>query len=77
MFTLPFSIFALVYIALGAGGLFVLWIYTDFRDKQLYDSRRRKLVYHCIRCDHLYTGTGENERKRCPRCQHDNHRLRF
>jgi DNA-directed RNA polymerase subunit RPC12/RpoP len=34
-------------------------------------------VFHCIRCDALYTAPTGTELCRCPKCGHQNGRLRF
>lgn len=72
-FTLDVIAYGLVVI-----GLFVvLWAYYDRRDRQLYDAVRRKITFHCIRCDHLYTQPTGTETADCPRCGHRNARLKF
>jgi len=72
-FTLDVIVYGLVVI-----GLFVvLWAYYDRRDRQLYDAVRRKITFHCIRCDHLYTQPVGTETADCPRCGHGNVRLKF
>ncbi len=56
---------------------FGVWIYYDRRDHALYDSERRKVTLHCIRCDHLYSARAGTETAPCPRCGHTNARLKF
>lgn len=60
-------------------GLFflVLWLAYDRRDHRRFEGERRKHTFHCLRCDHLYALTGGLEQARCPRCGHENGRLRF
>lgn len=59
-------------------GLFlVLWFYYDRRDRALYDTGRRKISFHCIRCDHLYTQPAGTDAAPCPKCSHVNVRLKF
>lgn len=59
-------------------GLFVvLWFYYDRRDRALYDAGRRKISFHCIRCNHLYTQPAGTETAPCPKCGHVNVRLKF
>ncbi len=59
-------------------GLFgFLWIYYDRRDRALYDKERRKITFHCIRCDQLYTQPVGTETADCPKCGHNNVRLKF
>ncbi len=56
---------------------FGVWIYYDRRDHALYDSERRKVTFHCIRCGQLYSGRARTETAVCPRCGHTNARLKF
>jgi hypothetical protein len=59
-------------------GVFIfLWIYYDRRDRTYYDAERRKVTFHCIRCDHLYTEKRGMETVPCPKCGHPNTRLKF
>ena len=51
--------------------------FYDQRDRQFYDSERRKITFHCIRCDHLYTEKTGTDLAQCPRCNHRNTRLKF
>jgi uncharacterized iron-regulated membrane protein len=60
------------------GGLFTgLWVYYDRRDHGLYERARRRKAFHCIRCDALYATTGTGDLSPCPKCGHENVRLRF
>lgn len=72
-----FSIAIILYGLLVIGGFILLWIGTDRRDQALYEAQRRKISFHCIRCNHLYTEKAGTETARCPRCGHDNVRLKF
>jgi Zn finger protein HypA/HybF involved in hydrogenase expression len=44
---------------------------------QRFEGQRRKTTFHCIRCDQLYAAPGGRELCPCPRCGHENSRLRF
>jgi len=66
-----------LYCALVAGVFLGLWIYYDRRDHARFEVERRKISFHCIRCDALYTAAPGAELARCPRCSHENSRLRF
>lgn len=67
----------LAYGLLLLGGFGFLWTYYDRRDRALYDAPRRKITFHCIRCDHLYTEPTGTATAPCPRCAHVNTRLKF
>ena len=69
---------AVVLYCFVVAGLFIgLWLWYDRRDHQRFELERRKTTFHCIRCDALYTGATDTEVARCPKCGHDNARLRF
>lgn len=72
-----FTSATVVYCAL-VGLLFGgLWIFYDRRDYALYERARRRKAFHCTRCDALYAVTGGGDLSRCPKCGHENARLRF
>lgn len=54
-----------------------LWIYYDRRDHARFEAERRNTSFHCIRCDHVYARPGHSDVGVCPRCGHENGRLRF
>lgn len=54
-----------------------LWKFYDHRDFQLFENERRKTTFICARCDHLYSKAGRPELAACPKCGHENSRLRF
>lgn len=62
-------------VVLGLFGF--LWIYHGRRDRQFFELERRKITFHCIRCDHLYTEKPGVEIAPCNRCGHQNARLKF
>lgn len=72
-----FTLHALLYGFVVLAPFAMLWVYYDRRDRTLYDAERRKITFHCIRCDHLYTEKAGAETAVCPRCGHTNVRLKF
>ncbi|MEO6992323.1 MAG: hydrogenase nickel incorporation protein HypA [Lacunisphaera sp.] len=72
-YTLDVIIYGL--LILGVFGF--MWIYYDRRDRSFYDAERRKITFHCIRCDRLYTEKAGTEIAPCPKCGHQNTRLKF
>ena len=54
-----------------------LWLWYDRRDHRRFETERRKTTFHCIRCDTLYTASAGTELCRCPKCGHENARLKF
>ena len=59
------------------GGFGFLWIYYDRRDRTLYEAERKKITFHCIRCNQLYTEKAGTDTASCPQCGHTNVRLKF
>jgi hypothetical protein len=75
MFEFPAVV--VVYCVLVAALFLGLWLFYDRRDQVRYDRERRRTTFHCIRCDRLYTALEGSEQCKCPRCGHENARLRF
>ncbi len=69
----PVLLYGLLVLGVFAG----LWFYYDRRDRALYDGLRRKISFHCIRCNRLYTEKAGVDTAPCPRCGHANVRLKF
>ena len=72
-----FTLDVLLYGLLVVGGFVFLWVYYDRRDRAFYDTERRKITFHCIRCDTLYTEKAGTATAPCPKCAHQNVRLKF
>lgn len=66
-----------IFCALVAVVFLVLWFYYDHRDNQRYELERRRTTFHCVRCDTIYAAPGRVELSGCPKCGHENARLRF
>ena len=75
MFELPIA--ATLICALVGVTFLGLWMYYDRREHAWFERERRKTTFHCIRCDRLYTAAAGVELCPCPRCAHQNSRLRF
>jgi rRNA maturation endonuclease Nob1 len=72
-----FTTAAVIYCVLVAAVFLGLWLWYDRRDHRRFELERRKRTFHCIRCDTLYTAPTGTEVCRCPKCGHENARLRF
>jgi hypothetical protein len=66
-----------IFCVLVAAVFLGLWFYYDRRDHRRFELERRKTVFHCIRCDALYTAPTGTALSKCPKCGHENGRLRF
>ena len=54
-----------------------LWLWYDRRADRRFELERRRTTFHCIRCDALYSAPSGSDVCPCPRCKHENARLRF
>lgn len=77
MFVIDLTLGALIYIFSAFALLLGLWLYYDLRDKNIYEAERKKVIFHCIKCDKIYTGRQGADVSPCPRCQFENARLKF
>jgi uncharacterized paraquat-inducible protein A len=66
-----------VYCTLIGLVFLVLWFGYDRRDHLRFERERRRVTFHCIRCDALYSAPKGTELSSCPKCGHENARLRF
>lgn len=66
-----------IYGLLVSGLFGFLWVFYDRRDRAYYDAERRKVTFHCIRCDQLYMEKLQTDMAPCPKCGHPNTRLKF
>ena len=70
--------FGVVSYCVLAGLIFLgLWLWYDRRDHASFDVECRKTTFHCIRCGHLYAEKQGTELALCPKCAHQNVRLKF
>ncbi len=72
-----FATATVIYCVLVAVGFLGLWMYYDRRDHRRLELERRKTTFHCIRCDAIYSAPTGHDLSKCPKCGHENTRLRF
>lgn len=72
-----FTQFIVTFLVLGLTFFAVIWLLYDLRDRKVFDRQRQVDVYHCVKCQHLYTGKNFEELKKCPKCQRENIPLKF
>ncbi|MEX2382518.1 MAG: hydrogenase nickel incorporation protein HypA [Opitutales bacterium] len=77
VFTIDLVAGILVYLFGAVGIILTLWFYFDLRDRNVYEGERKKNIYHCIKCDKIYTDKPKQETAPCPRCGYRNIRLKF
>jgi ribosomal protein L37AE/L43A len=67
----------IVYCVIVAGLFVGVWLWYDRRDYRRFERERRRTTFHCIRCDALYSAPFGTELCKCPKCGHENARLKF
>jgi len=77
MITVSFQVLVVGYILAGLLFFVFLWLYYDRRDRQFYDRQRIRHVYHCVKCDLLFSSRNPDQVDNCPRCGFENASLRF
>jgi hypothetical protein len=68
---------AVIYCTIVGLAFLGLWLWYDRRDRQRFELERGRTTFHCIRCDALYTAPAGTTLCKCPKCGHENSRLRF
>ncbi|MDR2980724.1 MAG: hypothetical protein LBV12_00590 [Puniceicoccales bacterium] len=76
-FPLEFDAFAAAFLSLGLVFFLGLWFFYERREAILNQRRRHTTVFHCIKCDLIYTRSRRRETATCPRCGFTNSRLKF
>lgn len=74
-----FTYFLIIYTGSALVGITLLWFFYDRRDKKTFESRRRRKVFHCVRCGNLYSvrKADVSEGESCPECAYNNYELSF
>ena len=67
----------IIFLASGLLPILGMWVFYDWRDGAVYEFERRSIIFHCIKCDQIYSTKGEGEVLECPQCKFENSRLRF
>lgn len=73
----PPDIVVAIILSFGLALVFAVWIRYDRVDARLSDHRRMRTVFHCVKCGTLYTRPRRREAGLCPKCGHNNIRLKF
>jgi DNA-directed RNA polymerase subunit RPC12/RpoP len=66
-----------IIISVGLALVFGVWMQYDRADRLFRDHRRLRTVFHCVKCGTLYTRPRRRETGVCPKCGHNNIRLKF
>lgn len=77
MIGLEVSVFFLLYLGVGGALILGLACYYDRLDFQRTAHQRNKVVFHCIRCGHIYVAASQAPECACPACGLKNGRLSF
>lgn len=77
MFVIGIAYLALLYIGLFLIPLLILSFYYDKRDINQHNKQRSLVVFHCVKCENVYSLRGGSEMGNCPKCEFNNVRLKF
>lgn len=77
MITVTLEELFLGFLLCGLIFVFALWLYYDRRDRYHLAGQRPAVVFHCVRCGHLYAARTRRKTIRCPQCDFENSQLRF
>lgn len=75
----PFTWFLVLYTGSALVAVAVLWLLYERQDRKSFDARRKRRVFHCIRCGHLFTVRKQSVTQGvdCPECSYKNYELSF
>lgn len=54
-----------------------MWLFYGRREYAFFEHARRKATFLCPRCNKLYAAPAGAETCACPRCGHENTRLKY
>lgn len=74
-----FTWFLIMYTGSALIGIALLWLYYERRDKAQFDARRRRKVFHCVKCGGLYSIRKKDvsDGVECPECKYKNYELSY
>ena len=74
-----FTWFLILYTGSALLAIAALWFYYEKRDRRAFDARRKRKVFHCVRCGHLYAVRKRDvsEGELCPECGYKNYELSY
>ena len=69
---------AVVIYCFAVGVFFTgMWLFYGRREQAFFESARRKTTFLCVKCNKLYSASGNPEFRDCPRCGRENARLKY
>ncbi len=74
-----FTWFLILYTGSALIAVTLLWFYYEKRDRRLFDVRRKRKIFHCVRCGNLYSIRKKDvaDGHDCPECGYKNYELSF
>ena len=66
-----------MFMALGLGFMYALWLYYDVRDARMNTHHRAQAIFYCVKCCVIYTASDTADIAECPDCGLKNTRLKF
>lgn len=74
-----FTWFLILYTGSALLAVSVLWFLYEKWDKGAFDARRKRKVFHCVRCGNLYSirKRDTHDGQECPECGYKNYELSY
>lgn len=67
----------LAYLFLTIGGLAIVVIYTEFRQRSFKPTPSNDRIFRCQKCGYVYTDDPDVDRSRCSQCGQLNEAIEF
>lgn len=67
----------LAYLLFLLGGLIVVVIYSEFRQRRFKPTPTNDTIFRCKKCGYVYTDDPDVDRSRCSQCGQTNDAVRF
>lgn len=67
----------LLYVAVLLGGLAVIAVYTEFRQRRFKPTPSNDRIFRCSNCGYVYTDDPDVDRSRCVQCGKMNQAIQF
>jgi rubrerythrin len=67
----------LLYLFIVLGGLSVVLIYTELRQRRFKPTPSKDTIFRCNKCGYVYTDDPDVDRSRCSQCGQLNEAIEF
>ncbi|HHY84791.1 MAG TPA: hypothetical protein GYA07_04545 [Verrucomicrobia bacterium] len=67
----------LAYLILVLGGLGIIVVYSEFRQRRFKPTPSNDRIFRCSKCGYVYTDDADVDRSRCSQCGQMNEAIEF